>query len=207
MKNSNSNHIAIVFDFGGVLIDWDPRYLYQKLFKGDQEAMERFLSEVSFYEWNLGQDEGRLFSEAVAELSARYPMYGEMIRAYDEHYEESIAGPIQPTVEILASLKRRGYPLYALSNWSAEKFHVVQHKYEFFSWFETILLSGEVKLSKPDARIFQIFLQRIGRTANECLLIDDSAKNIATARQLGFKTIHFQSPELLSEALHQMGML
>lgn len=207
MEQDFNNHLAFIFDFGGVLIDWDPRYLYTKLFNGDREAVERFLSEVRFYEWNLRQDEGRPFSEAVSELCVRYPMYSEMIRAYDTRWIESISGPIRPTVEILDALRQAGYTLYGLSNWSVEKFQVARHKFEFFGWFESILLSGEVKLVKPDPRIFTLLLNRIGRRAQECLLIDDSEQNIAAARRLGFQTIHFQSPQQLSGELARMGLL
>jgi len=202
--------LAFIFDFGGVIIDWDPRYLYRKLFDGDEscgsnlQAMERFLREVDFYHWNARQDEGRPFAEGVAELCVRFPQYSDLIQAYDRRWDESIAGPYPDTLAILRSLREMGYPLYGLSNWSVEKFLLVRHKYEVFDWFETILLSGEVKLTKPDPRIFAVMLERIGREAPECLLVDDSIKNVEAARQLGFQAIHFQSPEQLQEELCQM---
>jgi 2-haloacid dehalogenase len=192
---------VFVFDFGNVLIDWDPRYLYRKLFGGDMQAVENFLREVRFFEWNLEQDAGRPFEEAVAEMCNRFPQYCELIRAYDQHYEESLGGPIWPTVEILRELKDAGYPLYALSNWPAEKYIQVRHKFPFFDWFDDIVISGEVRLAKPDARIFELLLTRIGRPAGDCLFIDDSPKNIAVAQSLGFQTIHFQSPEQLRQEL------
>lgn len=192
---------VFVFDFGNVLIDWDPRYLYRKLFGSDLQAMENFLREVRFFEWNLEQDAGRPFKEAVAEMCDRFPQYCELIRAYDQRYEESLGGPIWPTVEILRELKDAGYPLYALSNWPAEKYHQVRHKFPFFDWFDDIVISGEVRLAKPDARIFELLLTRIGRPAGECLFIDDSPKNIAVAQSLGFQTIHFQSSEQLRQEL------
>ena len=198
---------AIVFDFGGVLMDWDPRYLYRKFFNGNSSAMERFLTDVNFMEWNLQQDKGRPFTIAVAELSQQFPHYAHLIKAYDERWAESIAGPIQPTVNILRALKQAGYPLYGLSNWSAEKFRTARSRYAFFDWFESIMVSGEVGLVKPDPRIYTLFLARIGRTAAECLFIDDSDANIAAARPLGFKTIHYQSSEQLEEELHHLGLL
>lgn len=197
---------ALVFDFGGVLIDWDPRYLYQKHFPGDPESMERFLEEVEFKDWNLRQDAGRPFAEAVAELSARFPHFARLIRAYDEEYLDSLGEPIWPVVEILAELKRRGYPLYALSNWSAEKFALVRPLYDFFGWFEAIVISGEVKMIKPDPRIFHLLAETVGRPPEEILFIDDSAPNIASARQEGLQTIHYRSPEQLREALAQAGI-
>ena len=195
---------AFIFDFGGVLINWDPRYLYRKLFDGETEAMERFLKEVDFYHWNARQDEGRPFSEGVAELCGKFPQYRDLIQAYDRRWDESIAGTYPETVAILRSLREMGYPLYGLSNWSVEKFLLVRHKYEVFDWFETILLSGEVKLVKPDPRIFAIMLERIGREASECLLVDDSIGNVEAARRLGFRAIHFQSAAQLQAELCQM---
>jgi 2-haloacid dehalogenase len=199
-------HQAIVFDFGGVLIDWDPRYLYRKFFDGHTAAMERFLGDIDFMAWNLKQDQGRPFADGVAELSAQFPHYAQLIQAYDQRWEESIGGPIQSTVDILRALKEAGYPLYGLSNWSAEKFHLFRPKYPFFSWFDDILVSGEVKRVKPDPEIFTLFLDRIRRTARECVYIDDSAANVATANRLGFTAIHFVSPGQLAADLQHLGL-
>jgi 2-haloacid dehalogenase len=207
MVQANAKYKAIVFDFGGVLIDWNPRYLYLKFFDGDLPAMEDYLAKINFTEWNLRQDEGRPWSEGIAELCAQFPEYQDLIRAYDEHWEDSIAGVIQPTVDILRSLKNKGHPLYGMTNWSREKFRLVRPKYEFFDWFQAIVVSGEVRLVKPDPRIFMLFLEMIGRTAGECLLVDDSAANIAAARQLGFNTIHYQAPGQLEAALRQMDVI
>jgi 2-haloacid dehalogenase len=198
---------AIVFDFGGVLMDWNPRYLYRKLFPGDDTAMERFLAEIGFTEWNQQQDAGRAFSLAVTELVKRFPSYADLIQAYDERWEESIAGPLQGTVDLLLPLQQAGLELHGLSNWSSEKFAAVRTKYSFFQLFATILLSGDVKLIKPDPRIFEALLERIGRSASECLFIDDSEENISTARSLGFETIRFESPDQLRRELQQRGLL
>ena len=206
----NQFHIAkpaIVFDFGGVLLDWNPRHLYRKLFHDDVIAMERFITEIGFAEWNAQQDKGRSMAQGVIELSRQFPQYASLIKAYDERWEESVAGPIQPTVDILHLLKQRGYPLYALSNWSAETFQRVRNKYSFFDWFEAIVLSGEVKLIKPDPLIFLVFLERTRQTAEACLLIDDSEANIAAARQMGFQAIRFESAGQLREELIQRGLL
>jgi 2-haloacid dehalogenase len=206
MKRNLSSSLAMVFDFGGVLLDWNPRYLYRRVFAGDQEAMERFLAEIGFDEWNLRQDAGRPFAQAVKELCARFPHYCDQIQLYPARYPETLAGPIQGTVEILETLHRQGYPLYAISNWAAETFKLVRHRYAFLDLFDEMIISGEVRLAKPDPRIFALLLERIGRRAEECLLIDDAAANIAAARRLGFRTIHFQSPEGLREALAELGV-
>jgi 2-haloacid dehalogenase len=196
-----------VFDFGGVLIDWNPRYLYRKVFNNDEQSVERFLNEVGFFEWNHLQDAGRPFSEAVSELCDRHPEHCDLIRLYDERYEESISGPIEASVVILQKLHTAGYHLYGLSNWPAEKFPVVRQKYNFFNWFDSILISGEVHLAKPDPSIFRLLLDQINRPAKECLLIDDSSANIWAAETLGFRTILYQSSQQLQEQLNQMGVL
>ena len=195
------NHkLAIVFDFGGVLVTWDPRLLYRKLVP-DDASIERFLAETHFYEWVLEQDAGRPFAETIAEMCALHPQYCDLIRAYDLRYEESLGGPIWATVDIVRSLKEAGYPLYGLTNWPQEKFHLVRPKYEFFDLFDDIVVSGEVKLIKPDPRIFTLLLERVGRSAGECLFIDDSQKNIAMAENLGFNTIQYHSPAQLCREL------
>jgi len=207
MNDHKDSIQAVVFDFGGVLIDWDPRYLYRKLFIDDPQGMERFLKEIDFFDWNLQQDAGRSFAEAVEEHCRLYPEYCELIRAYDTRWEESLGGLIQPSIEILQALKETSLELYGLSNWSTEKFQLVRCQYEFLKWFKAIVISGQVKIVKPDLRIFELMLKKIGRPASECLLVDDSAANIVAARRLGFKTIHFQSPEQLKTELVEMGLL
>jgi 2-haloacid dehalogenase len=197
---------ALVFDLGGVLIDWNPRYLYRRYFPDDPQAIERFLSETSFFAWNVTQDAGLPFAEAVAEISARHPQYAELFRAYDEYYEETISGPIQPTVEILGELKQAGYPLYALSNWPSEKFYRVRPKFDFLGWFDRVLVSGDVGLVKPDPRIFTLLLEQIGRPAEACIFIDDSDGNVGAAMALGFQTIRFCSPEQLRSDLARLGI-
>lgn len=199
--------ITIVFDLGGVLIEWNPRYLYRKLFGADEERMEKFLAEVCTKDWNHGLDCGRSFAEAVAELVARYPDQAELIRAYDLRWEEMVTGAIEPTVEILAALKRAGYPLYALSNWSTEKFINIPERFTFLRWFEKIVISGDVKCAKPDAEIYRRLLESIGKSAPECLFIDDNLPNIEAARGLGFQTIHYRSTERLRDDLKSMGIL
>lgn len=207
MTQTEGRAPAIVFDFGGVLIDWDPRYLYHKLFANDAEAAERFLDEVGFVEWNLEQDRGRPFAVAIKELAERFPHYADFIKAYDERWEESIGGAIQPTVALLGALKEAGYALYGLSNWSAETFRRIRHQYPFLDWLDDIVMSGDVQITKPDPRIYAILLERIGRPATECLFIDDSEANVAVAEQLGFDTVLFKSPDQLASELIRRGLL
>ena len=197
---------AIIFDFGGVLLEWDPRNLYRRYFPQPQ-AMERFLTEINFHEWNAQQDKGRSFAEGIAELSSQYPQHAHLIQAYYDHWEDSITGSIAGTVDILQWLKQKGYPLYGLSNWSAETFPRARYNYPFFDWFDDIILSGEVKLNKPDPAIFNLLLTKINYSAPECLLIDDSQTNIETAKELGFTTVLFTSPKHLQLELQNLNLL
>jgi 2-haloacid dehalogenase len=208
MTFSSHNHrLAVVFDFGGVLFDWNPAYLYRRFFNGDMAAAADFLTEIGFEAWNEQQDAGRPFDEAVAELCQKFPQYTSLIHAYHDHYEESILGPIQSSVDLLAALKKAGFPLFALSNWSVEKFEIIRPRYAFLDCFDEILLSGSVKLNKPDPRIFQVFLERIKRSASECVFIDDSIQNTTAAAQLGFIAVHYQAPDQLRKDLGRLGLI
>lgn len=192
---------AIIFDFGNVLLEWNPRNVYKRYFPNDPEGMEHFLKEISFMDWNLQQDKGRPFAEGVAVLSEKFPHHSHLIRAYYDHWTDSIGGSITGTVDILRKLKRAGYPLYGLSNWSAETFPHARAKYDFFDLFDDMVISGEVGYVKPDPEIFQILLEKIGRPAQECLLIDDSLPNIDQGNKMGFVTIHFRFPAQLENEL------
>ena len=197
---------AIIFDFGGVLVDWDPRNLYNTYFPEQPQALDDFLNEVDFYAWNALQDKGRSFADGVEELSEKFPHRATLIAAYAEHWKKTITGEITASVKILYNLKEKGYPLYGLSNWSAETFPLVKDEYLFFSEFDEIVLSGQINLIKPDPEIYNYLLNRIKYTASECLFIDDSQSNITAAKSLGFCTVHFQSPEQLEKYLkkHQI---
>jgi 2-haloacid dehalogenase len=202
------SHIkAIIFDFGNVLLEWDPRYLYQRFFPDDPEGLERFLREVNFMEWNSRQDQGRPFAEGVASLSKEFPHYSHLIEAYHDHWTDSLGGSLAGTVEILKELKQAGYLLYGLSNWSAETFPYARQRHDFFDLLDDMVISGEVGHVKPHPEIFQIALDRIGRPAGECLFIDDSLANITQAQRMGFATIHFQSPEQLRLRLLDLKIL
>jgi 2-haloacid dehalogenase len=198
---------AVIFDFGNVLLEWNPRYVYQRFFPRDPEGMERFLEEVKFMEWNSLQDKGRSFEEGVASLSKEFPEYSHLIQAYHDHWVESLGDSIDGTIEIMRELKQAGYPLYGLSNWSAETFPYARERHDFFDLLDDMVISGEVGHVKPHPEIFQILLDRVGRPANECLFIDDALANIEQARKMGFATVHFESPEQLRVALHAFEIL
>lgn len=197
---------AVVFDLGGVLIDWDPRYLYRTLF-ADEVAMEDFLTTVTTPEWNRAQDAGRPWSEAVEELAARHPDKRELIEAYRGHWPEMLGGPIEPTVDILRDLRATAVRLYALSNWSAETFAIARPRYPFLEWFDGIVISGEEGVIKPDARIFQVLLERYDLRPEETAFIDDHAPNVHAAAALGMQALRFTDAETLRSELHSLGLL
>ncbi|MGE5641674.1 MAG: HAD family hydrolase [Byssovorax cruenta] len=197
---------AIIFDFGNVLLEWNPRHVYRRFFQSEEE-MEKFLHDVDFTDWNLQQDKGRPFAEGVSELSKQFPQYAELIQAYHDNWIHSIGNSLTGTIEIMKRLKKAGYQLYGLSNWSAETFPMARRKYDFFNLLDDIVISGEVGAIKPEPAIFEIMLKRIGRPASECLFIDDALANIEAARAMGFATVHFQSPEQLENELHLLELL
>lgn len=184
----------VVFDFGGVLMDWDPRYLYRTYFK-DEEQMEYFLSHICTDAWNAEQDRGRTFDEGISLLLRQYPQYAEPIRMYKDRWESMLKGEFPRSVELLRRLKEQGYGIYGLTNWSAETIPIAFAKYDFFKLFDGIVVSGEEKLIKPDLKIYRILLDRYKLTAENTLFIDNSPANIEAARQLGFQTILFDNIE------------
>ena len=199
-------HYVVVFDLGGVLIDWNPRYLYRKLFP-DEVEMEYFLANVCTTQWNLQQDAGRTFAEACAALKHEHPDKTDMIDAWFERFDEMMAGPIVGTVDILGELREREIPLYALSNWSAETFTFAQRRFEFLQWFRAIFLSAEVRLVKPDPRIFQYFCEKFALTPEQVIYIDDLPHNVEAARAIGMHAIQFSDPASLRQELVQLGLL
>jgi 2-haloacid dehalogenase len=197
---------VVVFDLGGVLLEWNPRHLYRKLF-ADEDAMEEFLARVCTTEWNERQDAGRPFAEAVAELAPAHPDKLHLINAWHERFGEMIPDAIHGTVEILRELKSRSVPVYALSNWSAETFPSQRERFAFLAWFDGIVVSGHEGCMKPDERIFRILLERYGLAADETVFIDDNPKNARAASALGIHGIHFESPDKLRRELTALGVL
>jgi 2-haloacid dehalogenase len=197
---------TVVFDLGGVLIDWDPRHLYRQLFD-DPDEMESFLAEVTTAEWNGHQDAGRPWVEGIELLIAVHPERRELIEAFHRRWPEMLAGEIPGTVEVLAELRAAGVRLVALSNWSAEMFPVALERFEFLGWFEGIVISGEVGVNKPDRRIFDHFVKQFGIEPEAAVFVDDSPANVDVAAGLGFRAIQFHDAAALRRALVRLGLL
>ncbi len=202
----NSRSVA-VFDLGGVLIDWNPRHLYRKLFAGDDTAMEHFLANICTSSWNAQQDAGRSFAEGCASLKSQHPGYDHLIDAWFQRQEEMLGGPIAGTVEILSDLRARQVSLYALSNWSAETFPIALRSFEFLQWFTGILLSGRVRLIKPDPRIFELFFETFAIDPAQASYVDDMPKNVEAATALGMHGILFTDSSALRKELIEVGLL
>jgi 2-haloacid dehalogenase len=197
----------VVFDLGNVLLRWDPRFLYRKIFVGDEERMEWFLANICSSAWNIEQDKGRTFEEAVRMLAARHPEHAPHIHAYHERWHETLAGAIEDTVTILDALDAKGVPLYAITNFNGPKFRETQKRFDFLNRFRDIVVSGEVGMLKPDADIFEHFLTRNNLAAADCVFIDDSRANVASAATLGFDAIHFSSAQQLAQDLRRRGLI
>ena len=196
---------VVVFDIGGVLLDWNPRYLYRQLFN-DDEAMERFLSEVCSPAWNERQDAGRPWGEAVADLIARHPEHAAMISAYHERWQEMLSGEVPGSVDVLEELKSQGLRLYALTNWSHETFPVARKIYPFLEFFEGVVVSGEEKLIKPDPEIFHRLLARYDIMPSRAVYIDDSPRNVAAAADVGLRALRFTDADRLRQDLIGLGL-
>ena len=195
----------IVFDFGAVLIDWNPRYLYRFLFDNEDE-MELFLQQVCNASWNMELDAGKLFDEAIRERIEKFPQYKKQILKYQSHWLEMIGGEIKQNTKLIGILNQN-YQLYGLTNWSAETFPLVYNEYSFFKKLEGIVVSGEEQIVKPDERIFKLLLERYKLNAEETLFIDDNKDNVETANGLGFKSIHLDHGVNLSAELQKLGIL
>jgi 2-haloacid dehalogenase len=203
----NSAIDTLVFDLGGVLIDWNPEYLYQYLIPDKKERV-RFLSTVCTLDWNEEQDAGRTLQEGTEWLIRQFPGQEEHIRAYYGRWKEMLGGPIHDTVEIFRELKfQTNLKLYALTNWSAETFPIALELYDFLHWFDGRLVSGEEKIRKPSREIYQRLADRFDITPSSAIYVDDNLRNVLPARELGFYGIHFQSPDQFREELVKLGVL
>ena len=203
---SDRRRVAI-FDLGGVMIQWDPRHLYRKLFPGDEAAMEHFLANVCTTDWNECQDAGRTFEEATRALMPQHADKRHLIEAFGQRFGEMIPGAIEGSVAILAELKARAVPVYAITNWSAETFPPQRARFPFLDAFDDIVVSGVEGVIKPHPRIFRILMERHGIDPREAVFIDDVAANAAAAATLGILGIHFRSPEQLRAELVACGLL
>jgi 2-haloacid dehalogenase len=207
MPSSMPQRSIVVFDLGGVLIDWDPRYLYRKLFDGQTGAMEEFLATVCTQSWNEEQDAGRPFADGCTSLKLVHQHKAELIDAWFQRYDEMLAGPISGTVDILTDLNSRRVPLYVLSNWSAETFPAALKRFEFLKWFRGIMLSGDVKLLKPDPLIFKLFLETFVLDPALTVYIDDREANVAAAMSFGMHGILFTDAAALRKQLIALGLI
>jgi 2-haloacid dehalogenase len=203
---TNGKPCAVVFDLGGVLLDWDPRHLYRKLFD-DEAAMDRFLNEVCTMEWHHAHDLGVPPEETMPPLIAAHPGQAELIRAWTERSEEMLGDPIEPTVEILRELKANGVPVYALTNMESWTYPGRRERYPFLRWFDGTIVSGDEGVAKPDPRIFKLLLERFHLNPASTLFIDDKPNNVAAARDIGIQSIVFESPENLRRTLEDCGLL
>lgn len=198
---------AIIFDLGGVLIDWNPSYVFNKMFI-DEDQKKHFFENICTHEWNEKQDAGRPLKEATEELVRKHPEWKEYIEAYYGRWEEMLGGPIHGTVEVFRQLKETGkYKIYALTNWSAELFPIALERYEFLHWFDGRVVSGEEKMRKPYPEFYQLILDRFQLTPKETLFIDDNLRNAEAAENIGLKTIRFHSPSQLKNELIQLEIL
>ncbi len=203
---ANGEINTIVFDIGNVLIDWNPRFVYRAYFDGDETAMEHFLSEICAPEWNRSLDAGKSFDQGVAERQALFPEHAELIAMWRDRWADMLGDAFHGTVEILSELRDGGYPLFAISNWSAETFPVARSRFPFLSWFRDIVVSGEVGVAKPDRRIFEIFLERHPVDPRSAVFIDDSPVNVVAAREAGFKAVRFSDAAMLRRDLSELGV-
>jgi 2-haloacid dehalogenase len=197
---------TVIFDLGGVLIDWDPRHLYRKLIS-DETEMERFLTEVCSPAWNLEQARGRPWNEATDLLIRQHPTDAALIEAFRERWPEMLGDPIQGTVDILRELRDRSTPLYALTNWSDATFHHAESLYDFLGWFHGIVVSGREKIVKPDPAIYRVLCKRYALESGALVYIDDNPNNTAAASELGMHGIHFTDPPTLRRELAALGFV
>ncbi len=196
---------AVIFDIGNVLLGWDPKNLYRKVFNSEEEV-DLFLKNICDAEWNISMDAGKPFAEGIREKQAQFPQYKDLIALYDTRWEEMLSGVFAEPARVLKDLKAKGMSVYALTNFSKEKFEVAYEKFEFFRLFDGIVVSAKEKLIKPNPAIFRLIAERYGLVPETTLFIDDNHKNIQTAKELGFQTILFQYPELLRPRLRLKGI-
>ena len=197
---------TVVFDLGNVLIDWNPRHLYRKLFGSDVAGMERFLADVCNGQWNEQQDAGRTWQEGIDAAIAQHPQHASLIRAFHERWAEMLGGPIHDSIAVLDELRTAGTRLLALTNWSSETFPIALERYEFLRWFEGIVVSGRERLIKPDPAIFRLLISRFRVDVERAVFIDDSPRNVEGARHVGLRALHFTGADTLRTDLRALGL-
>ncbi len=197
---------TIIFDLGGVLVDWNPRYMYRKVF-GKEDEMEAFLSEICTPEWNAEQDAGRTFGEATDLLVKQYPDYEAEIKMYFDRWPEMFDGVFEGSVSILEQLINDDqYKVYALTNWSAETWPIALDLFPFFKWFDGVLVSGMEKMKKPDPKIYEMILERFHIDRTKAVFFDDSPKNVIGAQKIGLHAFQFLNSEQLMVELNKFGI-
>jgi HAD superfamily hydrolase (TIGR01509 family) len=197
---------TVVFDIGNVLIEWDPRHLYRRIFDTPEE-IERFLSTICTSAWNLEFDRGKSFSAGIAELVVKHPEYEAAIRAFDERWDEMVPGLVPGTLALMERLEKRAVPLYAITNFSAEKYAAACVRFPFFDRFRGVIVSGRERLLKPDRVIFDLLVNRYNLRAADCLFIDDSMANVMGAKSAGMAAHHFRDAEGLETELAARGLV
>ena len=195
---------TIVFDIGNVLLAWDMRNLFAKLAPADE--LDHILEKVCPLSWHATLDGGAAYADAIAQRVALYPRHAALIEAYDPRWQETISGPIHGSVALLEELRAAGLPTYAITNFPAEKFDETCALYPFLQGFQGVVVSGRERMTKPDPAIFELFLKRYELAARDCVFIDDSPANVATARALGFTALHFVDPQTLRADLSALGL-
>ena len=197
----------MIFDLGGVLIDWNPEYVYLDVFNGDREKMKWFFDEICTMDWNENQDAGYPLEKATEERVKLFPEYEEWIRIYYSRWEEMLGNQIDGTVAILKQLiDNPNYKVVALTNWSAETFPVALERFDFLHWFEGIVVSGTEKMRKPFNEIYELTINRFNIEASQSLFIDDNARNIEAAKKMGINTIRFNNPTQLKSELKSLNI-
>lgn len=193
----------IIFDFGCVLINWSQHNLYDTYF-GSKEKTDWFIDNICTWEWNNQTDVGKTFASSVEEKIAEFPEWEKEIRMYWERWEDMIGGAVEGMQDWICELKKTGYKVYGLSNWSAETFPLVKEKFPVFKMMDGIVISGEELIAKPDYRIYQILLNRYNLQANECVFVDDRQSNIDAAKELGIHGITFANCEQAKKAFYHI---
>ena len=196
---------SVIFDVGGVLLDWDPRHLYRKIFARDVDGMEEFLTTICRPEWNARMDAGLPFSEGVAQLVRQHPAKATLIESYWKRWPEMLLGPIPGMGELVQELLAIETPLYGITNWSAEMFPYARESFPLLDAFEGIVVSGEVGLTKPDPAVFRLLLGRFNLEPTNCILVDDHLPNVQAAEALGLSTVLFRDAADLHKELASAG--
>jgi len=199
---------AVIFDLGGVFIGWDPVSIYVDVFDGDHEKAQWFINHICTMDWNEAQDAGRSIEEGTRLKIKEFPQHEHLIRKYYDDWENMLTGTIDGTIRILEQLQTKNeHQLFALTNWSAETFPVALERYSFLQIFEDIVVSGKIKMKKPDSKIYQYSLKQFNLLAENALFIDDNLRNVEAARKEGIHSIHFISPQQLEQELIALGIL